>query len=328
MEVDYVRVYSGPPSVPPPAAPTNLTATAVSGSEIDLSWAASTGATSYDVLGATVDSGPYSAIATGLTTTSFNNTGLSSSTNYYYVVAAWNNGGESPYSAQTNATPLSAPSAPTSLVATAGDAIVNLTWVQSGSPGITTNNVYRSTNGSGGPYGLLASLAATTSFADTAVVDGSNYFYTVTAVSTNGESSMSGSAGATPLSAFQAWQTNYFGCLACPQAQPDADPLGKGMSNTNQFLLGLNPTNPASVFRIISVVPQSNDVVITWKTGGGSTNVVQATSGDASGNYATNFADISGPIAIPGNGDAATNYLDGGGATNIPSRFYRIRLGP
>jgi beta-galactosidase len=220
------------------------------------------------------------------------------------------------------------PSAPTSLVATAGDAVVNLTWVQSSSPGITTNKVYRSTNGSGGPYGLLAGLAATTSYADTAVVDGSNYFYTVTAVSTNGESAMSGSASATPLSAFQLWQTNYFGCLACPQAQPNADPLGKGMSNTNQFLLGLNPTNPASVFRILSVVPQSNDVVITWKTGGGSTNVVQATDGDVSGNYATNFADISGPIAITGSGDAATNYLDSGGLTNGPDRYYRIRLGP
>ena len=220
------------------------------------------------------------------------------------------------------------PSAPTSLVATAGDAVVNLMWTQSSSPGITTNKVYRSTTGSGGPYGLLASLAATTSYADTAVVDGSNYFYAVTAVSTNGESAMSGSAGATPLSAFQSWQTNYFGCLACPQAQPNADPLGKGISNTNQFLLGLNPTNPASVFRILSVVPQSNDVVITWKTGGGSTNVVQATDGDVGGNYATNFADISGPIAIPGSGDATTNYLDSGGLTNGPDRYYRIRLGP
>ena len=93
------------------------------------------------------------------------------------------------------------PAAPTSLVATGGNAVVNLTWVQSASPGITTNNVYRSTTGSGGPYGLLASLAATTSYADTAVVNGSNYFYSVTAVSTNGESAMSGSAGATPFAA-------------------------------------------------------------------------------------------------------------------------------
>jgi hypothetical protein len=56
-----------------------------------------------------------------------------------------------------------------------------------------------------------------------------------------------------------------------------------GISNTNQFLLGLNPTNPASVFRILNFVPQSNNVVITWATEGGTTNAVQATAGGPGG---------------------------------------------
>ena len=130
------------------------------------------------------------------------------------------------------------------------------------------------------------------------------------------------------LGGFQAWQWQYFTCTNCTQAAADADPYGKGISNYDQFLLGLNPTNPASVFRILSVAPQGTNMVVTWKTGGGSTNVVQATGGDVKGSYATNFTDISGPIAVLGSGDTTTNYLDGGGATNIPSRFYRIRLGP
>jgi hypothetical protein len=104
--------------------------------------------------------------------------------------------------------------------------------------------------------------------------------------------------------------------------------LGKGMSNTNQFLAGLNPTNSASALRIISAVPQSNDVVITWTTAGVRTNAVQASAGDASGGYTTNFADISGSIIIPVSGDTTTNYTDVGGATNTPSRYYRIRLVP
>jgi autotransporter-associated beta strand protein len=128
--------------------------------------------------------------------------------------------------------------------------------------------------------------------------------------------------------AFQQWQMNYFGCTNCPQAAPDADPLGKGMSNTNQFLAGLNPTNSASALRIISAVPQSNDVVITWTTAGLRTNAVQATAGDANGGYATNFTNISGSIIIPGSGDTTTNYVDTGGASNTPSRYYRIRLVP
>lgn len=49
---------------------------------------------------------------------------------------------------------------------------------------------------------------------------------------------------------------------------------------------------------------------------------------DASGSYATNFADISRWIVIPGSGDVRTNYVDVGGATNSSSRFYRIRLVP
>jgi hypothetical protein len=204
--------------------------------------------------------------------------------------------------------------------------------VQSATPGVTTNKIYRSTTGSGGPYSLLASLAATTSYADTAVANGNSYFYIVTAVGSNGESTMSGSAGATPLAAFQSWQLRYFGCTnngsLCAQAAPNADPYGKGISNYNQFLLGLNPTNPSSVFQILSVVPQSNDLMITWKTGGGSTNVVQATGVDVGGNYAIDFTDISGRISSSGSSDTTTNYLDSGAVINSPDRYYRIRLGP
>ena len=133
----------------------------------------------------------------------------------------------------------------------------------------------------------------------------------------------------TVLDPFTVWQLEYFGCTACPQAAADADPLGKGMSNTNQFLAGINPTNNLSALRIVSVVPQSNDVVITWTTAGGRTNAVQATSGDGNSGYSTNFVDINkAPIILPGSGDATTNCVDVGGATNAPSRYYRVRLVP
>ena len=129
--------------------------------------------------------------------------------------------------------------------------------------------------------------------------------------------------------AFQAWQSNYFGCTACPQADPNADPYGKGMSNMNQFLAGLDPTNPASLFTVISTAPSGSDIVIVWKTAGVRTNAVQATSGAPDGSYNTNgFADVSGPIVIAVPGDTMTNYTDVGGATNSPSRYYRIRLVP
>ncbi len=132
------------------------------------------------------------------------------------------------------------------------------------------------------------------------------------------------------LSVFQAWQLQYFGCTndgtICAQAAPNADPYGKGISNTNQFLLGLNPTNPASVFQILRVAPQASDMQITWATAGGITNVVQATAGLADGSYSTNFLDVSPLIIIQGSGDTTTNYLNTGAVTNFSTLYYRIRF--
>jgi hypothetical protein len=92
----------------------------------------------------------------------------------------------------------------------------------------------------------------------------------------------------------------------------------------NQFLLGLNPTNPASVFRITSVVTQGGTKTITWSTAGVRTNVVQGAVGDGSGGYSNNFSDISGPIVIGVPGDTSASYADSSGTNN----YYRIRLGP
>ena len=92
----------------------------------------------------------------------------------------------------------SPPPAPTGLTATGSNAAVYLTWTQSTGTNLTQNKVYRSTTGSGGTYNLLATLSPTTSYADTAVVNGSTYYYSVTAVNVIGESALSAYAGATP----------------------------------------------------------------------------------------------------------------------------------
>ena len=88
----------------PPPAPAGLAATA-GNAQVALSWNASTGATSYSVKRSTTNGGPYTNLATGVTTTSFTNTGLTNGTTYYYVVSAINGNGESQNSAQASATP-------------------------------------------------------------------------------------------------------------------------------------------------------------------------------------------------------------------------------
>jgi subtilisin family serine protease len=87
-----------------PPAPTGLTATA-GNAQVSLSWTASAGATSYNVLRSTTSGTGFTSVATGLTTTSFVNTGLTNGTTFFYVVTATNASGTSANSAQASATP-------------------------------------------------------------------------------------------------------------------------------------------------------------------------------------------------------------------------------
>lgn len=72
--------------------------------------------------------------------------------------------------------------------------------------------------------------------------------YTVTDTVTGPGGTNSTSQTVTVLSAYQAWQLQYFGCTNCPQAQTNADADGTGQDNLFKYVAGLNPTNPASVF--------------------------------------------------------------------------------
>ena len=89
--------------------------------------------------------------------------------------------------------------------------------------------------------------------------------------------------------------------------------------------VGVNFAVSTSELRIVAITRQSDDILVTWTTTGGQTNFVQATAGAAGGSYSNNFTDLSPLIAIPGIGLVTTNYLELGAATNMPSRYYRIR---
>ena len=91
-----------------PVAPTGLIATAKSGSEIDLAWAASAGTvSSYSVFRGTASGGESSTpLATGLSGTSYADKSVSAGTVYYYKVAALNIAGQGPNSNEASATTL------------------------------------------------------------------------------------------------------------------------------------------------------------------------------------------------------------------------------
>jgi len=182
-----------------PSAPTGLTATA-GNTQVALSWSASSGATSYNVYRGTTAGGESgTAIATGISSTAYTNTGLTNGTTYFYKVAAVNSIGTSGMSNEASATPATGvPAAPTGLTATAGNSQVGLSW--SASSGATSYNVYRGTTSGGESGTAIATGIATTSYTNTGLTNGTTYFYKVAAVNASGTSGMSNEASATPTS--------------------------------------------------------------------------------------------------------------------------------
>lgn len=94
-------------------APSALTATAASASQINLSWTDNSGIeTGFKIERKTGAGGTYSQVATASTdATSYSNTGLSASTTYYYRVRAYDATSDSSYSTAASAITSAAPAA-------------------------------------------------------------------------------------------------------------------------------------------------------------------------------------------------------------------------
>jgi len=81
----------------------------------------------------------------------------------------------------------------------------------------------------------------------------------------------------------------------------------------------VNPPPPAGVFTVTNVIKGTN-VVLSWATIGGETNIVQATTGLSNG-----FTNLSPNIIAAGGDLTNASYTNIGGATK-PAQFYRIIL--
>jgi pectin methylesterase-like acyl-CoA thioesterase len=97
----------------------------------------------------------------------------------------------------TTAVVIVAPNPPTGLIATGGEAQVSLSW--NASSGATSYNVKRATV-NGGPYTTISNIT-TTGYTDSSVVNGTTYYYVVSALNAGGESANSAQASATPQTA-------------------------------------------------------------------------------------------------------------------------------
>ncbi len=194
-----------------PNKPSDAVVTAVTSSTIDLSWTDNAGrsADGYRIL-RSMDFGTFDvyAILPALNATppasyTWQDTSVSAGHYYEYHIVAYNVSGYNDF-AGTNATAL--PAAPTSPVATPANGSVGLTW--GGSFGALSYNVYRGTSGGGEGATPLASGLTATSYTDSAVTNGTTYYYFVTAVVGNtpplpSEGDHSAEVNATPAGSVQ-----------------------------------------------------------------------------------------------------------------------------
>lgn len=133
----------------------------------------------------TATSAPYSV--------TWNNVAAGS---YALTAVATDNLGATVTSAPVNVTVLpGAPAAPTSLVATGGNATVSLSWAASS--GAQNYTVKRGLAASG-PFTPIVSGLTGTAYGDNTVSNGTTYYYVVSASNTSGESPDSNVASATP----------------------------------------------------------------------------------------------------------------------------------
>jgi fibronectin type 3 domain-containing protein len=172
-----------------PSAPTGVTANPGNG-EVTIAWPSVGGASSYNI---------YYATFTGVTpangnlisgeTSPYTQAGLTNGTTYFFVVTAVDgNGDESAASTQVSCTPT------LPVTATPGDSQVTIAWPEVS--GATSYNIYYSTSsgvtpGNGTPIYGVAAGAATPSYTQMGLTDGTTYFFVVTSKSGNNESAPS-----------------------------------------------------------------------------------------------------------------------------------------
>ena len=174
----------------PAADPSHLTATVVSCSQINLSWADNSNDEAQFNIERSTDGINFSQIAiVSANVTTYDNIDLNASTLYYYRVRAYNNAGYSGYTNTANAStpvcPPTPPAAPTNLTATSGQGTIDLTWTDNA----TDEDrflIYRGTNPSNLATIDTVSTNAT-SYNDAGLASKTTYYYKVCAYNVNGE---------------------------------------------------------------------------------------------------------------------------------------------
>ena len=194
-----------------PSAPTNLSATAVSPSQINLIWTAPTNnggsaITGYKIERSTDGGTTWGTIVASTVNSWYSNSFLSANTTYTYRVSAINAIGTSLPSSTASATtsPATVPDPPRYLSATTvSPSQINLSWwtpVNTGGSAITGYKIERSTDGGTTWNTIVANTGSVlyiNHYSNTGLLPSATYTYRVSAINAIGTSAPSSSASAT-----------------------------------------------------------------------------------------------------------------------------------
>jgi tartrate-resistant acid phosphatase type 5 len=219
-EIDRYTLTQGVVTPPPPsgapAAPSNLAAAALSGTQVRITWKDNaTNETQYQIERSTDGRNFYKLAATGANGTGYTNGNLTPGKRYYYRVYAVNGSGRSAFSNVASAvTPTSGgtttapppqppppqpppptsgvPAAPTGLSVSRSSTVagaLNVAWVDNAT-NETQYQIQRSTDGTNF-YALAAGGANATFYRNTGLTAGKRYYYRVYALNAAGRSAFS-----------------------------------------------------------------------------------------------------------------------------------------
>jgi fibronectin type 3 domain-containing protein len=292
----------------PPAAPSNLIASAASATQINLSWTNNAFNQTGFKIERSLDGVTFAQIGTaGASATTYFDPTLQPVTTYYYRIRATNAAGDSAYSNIANAaTPADTtpPTAPTNAVATAASSTqINVSWTAStDNVGVTSYQIQRC-QGAGCNAFAPAGTSTTTSLADTSLLASTSYSYQVRALDAAGNAggfsnvataTTQGVAPPPPVALVQHAETSVTSGTALSQTFPAASVSGNLIVVTvkwgnqalsasvsdnkgNTYVSALGPTNwngtlkDAQTFYATNIIGGGSPITVTVTLTGNST---------------------------------------------------------
>ena len=174
----------------PPAAPSGLTATALTFNKIRLNWTDnSSNETGFEIARSTSVNGVYTSVGNAVANAvTYTDSGLTASTAYFYKIRSIRSGSESAFTTAASATTPAAPAtpvAPGQLQAEAGaNNSILLSWTDN-SANETNFTIYRSNDGV--TFGLLVTVAANSNaYTDLTTAANTRYYYYVAGINASG----------------------------------------------------------------------------------------------------------------------------------------------